>query len=341
MFYKHLFTAVFLLIASYSFGQTITLKEKKAIFDSTQKLFAGHYHFKSSVKPTLDYLNKQWKSGRYAALNTLHAFKDSLSQDLKHHTQDGHLNFFFMTADIANDTTPKPQIPWGLINDKFLNNGYTKLEVLPGNVGYMRIDAFGSPDHIIQSAFSFVKYTDALIIDLRGNGGGMLSNEVISYLLPEDSIHLNTIYWNDRTDSIYTYRKLAGPRYLDKPVYLLIDKGTFSSAEEFAYDLQNMKRAIIIGETTGGGANPGGLMPVYRFADGSRLDLYISLAHVENPITKTNWEVKGVHPDVQVPAKDALQKAHMIALEQLKQKEQHTGVQKRYSEIIDRVKMAK
>ncbi|MCU7547667.1 S41 family peptidase [Chitinophagaceae bacterium LB-8] len=337
MFYKKLLTAICLLLASYSFGQAITPKEKKAIFDSTRKLFATHYHFKSSVKPTLEYLDKQWKSGRYTALNTIDAYKDSLSRDLKHFTQDGHLNFFYLTPDIANDTAPKPQIPWGLINDKFLNNGFTKLEILPGNIGYIRIEAFGSPDQIVPSAFSFVQNTDALIIDLRGNGGGMLSNEVISYLLPEDSILVNTIFWNDHTDSIYTYRKLAGPRYLDKPVYLLTDKGTFSSAEEFAYDLQNMKRVMIIGETTGGGANPGGTMPVYRFKDGSRLDLYVSMAHVENPITKTNWEVKGVQPDVQVPAKDALQKAHMIALEQLKQKEPNNEVQKRYKDIIERV----
>jgi C-terminal processing protease CtpA/Prc len=169
----------------------------------------------------------------------------------------------------------------------------------------------------------------------------MLSNEVISYLLPEDSIHLNTIYWNDHTDSIYTYRKLGGPRYLDKPVYLLTDKGTFSSAEEFAYNLQNMKRVTIIGETTGGGANPGGLMTVYRFADGSKLDLYVSLAHVENPITKTNWEVKGIQPDVQIAAMDALKKAHVMALKQLQKKGQNNDVQKRYSEILSRVQSAR
>jgi retinol-binding protein 3 len=274
-------------------------------------------------------------------LNSRHQFTDSLAKDLKHHTQDGHLNFFHMTSDIANDTTPKPSIPWGLVNDQFLNNGFTKLEILPGDVGYMKVRAFGSFDEILPSAFTFVKHTNALIIDLRGNGGGMLSNLMLSYLLPEDSIHVNTIYWNDRTDSIFTYRKLEGPRYLDKPVYLLTDKGTFSSAEEFAYDLQNMKRVTIVGETTGGGANPGGLMPVYRFADGSRVDLYVSMAHVENPVTKTNWEVKGVRPDTPVASNEALEKAHVMALENLWQREQNKDVQKRYSEIISKVRPAK
>jgi hypothetical protein len=330
-----------MLSAITAFAQPVTTKEKEAIFTNAKKLFTEHYYFKGQVQPTVAYLDKQWKNGRYINFTTIPAFTEALGKDLKHITKDGHLNFFYQPAHLAVSTEAAPNIPWGLINVKFLNNGLTDLQILSGDIGYMKLQAFGSIEDILPGAFTFLKNTRALIIDLRGNGGGMLSNMVASYLLPEDSIHLNTIFWNNRTDSIYTYRKLEGPRYLDKPVYLLTDKVTFSSAEEFAYDLQLLKRATIVGEATGGGANPGGLMSVHTFTDGARLDMYVSTAKVENSISKTNWEGKGVQPDVATDPKDALQKAHTMALQYLAQQEPNKDMHKRYLEIINEVTAGK
>ncbi|HYJ38437.1 MAG TPA: S41 family peptidase, partial [Chitinophagaceae bacterium] len=315
MFIKQLFTSLCMLMATTTIAQQLSLKEQEEILANTKKVFAQHYHFKNQIKPTINYLDQQWRTGMYDSLTTLTAFTLALSKDLQHFTHDKHLNFFHQPAQVAKDTAPAPSIPWGLLNENFLNNGMTALQVLPGDVGYMRLQAMGWFEETMPAAFTYLQHTRALIIDLRGNGGGMLTNLISSYLLPEDSIHLITISWNQRVDSIFTVRKLNGPRYLDKPVYLLTDKGTFSSAEEFAYDLQNLKRATIVGATTGGGANPGGTLPVYTFTDGSRLDLFISMARVESPITKTNWEGTGVRPDVESLPEAALQKAHMLALE--------------------------
>ena len=338
MFLKKLLTLLCVSLASVSFSQQIGQKEKGEIIASTKKLFAQHYHYKNQVKPTLDYVDQQWKNGKYDSFTSVDEFTRALAGDLQHFTHDKHLNFFHQSAEVANDHAEQPSIPWGLLNDNFLNNGMTALQILPGDIGYMNIKAMGDFEQVAPAAFNFVSNTQALIIDVRGNGGGMLTNLLISYLLPDEKIHLNTISWNDHVDSIFNIRQLNGPRYLNKPVFVLTDHVTFSSAEEFAYDLQNMKRATIVGERTGGGANPGGTMPIYSFPDGSRLDLYISMAKVENPISKTNWEGTGIKPDVATEPTTALQKAHTLALEYLYKKETNAFIKEKYAGILIKVK---
>jgi retinol-binding protein 3 len=337
MFYRPFLIALALFCGLHTFAQTLSKKEKEAILSQTKAMLAKHYHFKQQVQPTISFLDKQWKAGAYDTISGRTGFTDALARDLKRAANDQHLNFFYTPAHLAKDPSLVQQMPWGLVEEKFLNNGLTGLQVLAGDVGYMRLQAFGAIEELLPAAFTFLANTQALIIDLRGNGGGMLSNMVSSYLLPEDSIHLVTIYWNDRTDSIYTRRHLPGPRYLNKPVYLLTDKGTFSSAEEFAYDLQALKRVTIVGEATGGGANPGGLMPIHTFPDSARIEMYVSLAHVEHALTKGNWEGKGVQPDVAVSAAQALKKAHLLAIESLRQKEENAVIKNQYGEIQKKV----
>ena len=341
MLIRNSILALSLLISTKVSAQNLSALEKEAIFNNTKKLLTENYHFKKAVSPTINYLDKKWKSGSYKSFSTLPTFTDALSKDLKSAANDRHLNFFYMEPEIATGKEEAQNIPWFLMNEKFLNNGLTNVDILPGDIGYIKIGAFGAFERALGGAFAVVENTQALIIDLRGNGGGMPSNLVSAYLFPEDSIHLSTIFWNDRTDSLFTPRKLEGPRYLNKPVYLLTDKSTFSSAEAFVYDLKAMKRVTIIGEETGGGANPGGTLPVYTFPNGARLDLYVSLAHVENAITKTNWEGTGVYPDIKVNAEVALQKAQVLALEHLAKKEQNVFLRKKYEEIIRRIDSGK
>jgi retinol-binding protein 3 len=329
--------AGFLLGNISSSAQPITKSEKDSIYSTIKMILAQHYHFQDQVKPIITFIDNQYEKGVYDTLTTRATFTDALSNDLRSIAHDQHLNLFYTPVHLVQTNQAGPMMNWGLINEKFLNNGLNGLEILPGDIGYMRLQAFGSFEELLPSAFTFLNNTQALIIDLRGNAGGMLSNYVSSYLLPEDSIHLINIYWNDRTDSIFTIRSLKGPRYLDKPVYLLTDKSTFSSAEEFAYDLQALKRVTIVGETTGGGANPGGLVPVFNFSDGSKVDMFISLAHVENAITKTNWEGKGVKPDVETEGKNALKKANQMAIEYLLKEEPNALIQNQYKILLKKL----
>ena len=332
-----LFSLLLMVFPLFSSAQSLSVKEKETIFNNVKAAIKKHYHFKNQVDNVTRQINKNWQEGRYHRLNSREEFTNELSKNLKEIANDRHLNFFYTSADIAKENAKGPEMPWGLMNSKFLNNGLNKVEILAGDIGYMRIQAFGWLDEVLPAAFKFLGETKALIIDLRGNGGGMLSNLTASYLLPEDSIHLITIFWNDRTDSIFTHRKLAGPRYLNKPVYLLTDKGTFSSAEEFTYDLQALKRVTVVGENTGGGANPGGLVPVHTFSDSSRLDLFVSMGHVENAITKSNWEGKGVVPEVKTDSAAALIEAHRMALDALIQHEKNAVIKKQYEEIKKRI----
>jgi C-terminal processing protease CtpA/Prc len=149
----------------------------------------------------------------------------------------------------------------------------------------------------------------ALIIDLRRNGGGSPGTVALvsSYLFDDEPVHLNSLYWrpSDTTQDFWTDPGVEGRKFGGaKPVYVLTSSRTFSAAEEFTYNLQTRERAVIVGETTGGGAHPGGVVQLPH-----GLNVFVPSGRAINPITKTNWEGTGIVPDVPVPAADALEAA--------------------------------
>src|SRR5260370_19281796 len=162
---------------------------------------------------------------------------------------------------------------------------------------------------------SFLANVDAIIFDLRENGGGApkMVAMISSYLFDKPT-HLNDLYnrKDDFATQYWTLPYVPGTMLADKPAFVLTSKSTFSGAEEFTYNLKNLKRATIVGETTGGGAHP---------VSGQRIDdhfmIGVPFARAVNPITKTNWEGTGVEPDVKVPAADALATAQKLAAEKL------------------------
>ncbi|HEU4754086.1 MAG TPA: S41 family peptidase, partial [Armatimonadota bacterium] len=151
------------------------------------------------------------------------------------------------------------------------NGGFRKAERLPGNIGYIDLRGFMAADVAAEpaaAAMNLLANTDALIIDLRRNGGGdpAMVALLCSYLFDEKPVHLNSLHWRtpegEHVDKFYTLASVPGKRYLGRPVYLLTSSRTFSAAEEFTYNLKNLKRATLVGETTGGGANPGGVLRI-------------------------------------------------------------------------------
>lgn len=195
------------------------------------------------------------------------------------------------------------------------NYGFRQVELLPGNIGYIRFDEFNPSEDAMQTAaaaMAFVAGCDALIFDLRYNGGG--SPEMIRFLssyLFDKPTHLNSFYdrSNDKTSEVWTLETVQGKRFGEElPVFVLTSNQTFSGAEEFAYNLRNLKRATIVGETTGGGAHP--VRPI-RVNEG--FHVMVPFARAINPISQTNWEGVGVQPHVETRAADALDKARELA----------------------------
>jgi C-terminal processing protease CtpA/Prc len=193
--------------------------------------------------------------------------------------------------------------------------GITRVQRLAGNIGYLDIRGFFPTEFAapaISAAMTLLSGTDALIIDLRSNGGG--EPETVAYLLSHffaegDARHLNDIYNRlDGTTRSYWTVPSVGARYTP-PIFVLTSHNTFSGGEEFAYDVKTQKRGTLVGEVTGGGANPGDYIPLAR-----GFIAFIPTGRAINPITRTNWEHVGVTPDVAAPAADAMRLAYSTAL---------------------------
>jgi C-terminal processing protease CtpA/Prc len=256
----------------------------------------------------------------YQQITSAQLFAETLTKDLQAISNDKHLRVRYSYAPIPvqapSGEPTATQREETRRNFAWMNHSFSKVERLPGNVGYIEFRGFLNADQgseTVAAAMNFINGTDALIIDLRKNGGGNpeMVALICSYFFGPEPVHLNDLYWREgnRTDEFWTRKEVAGKRYLNKDVYVLTSKRTFSGAEEFTYNLKNLKRATIVGETTGGGAHPG---------QGVRLNehfgMFVPSGRAISPITKTNWEGTGVKPDVEVPAEQALTTARLMAL---------------------------
>lgn len=266
------------------------------------------------------------KSGAYDAISDGDEFAAKLTEDLRAVSKDKHLGVNFSPQVIPKEepgANRKPDPEEQARRRTQMQRGncaFEKVEWLPPNIGYLKFNGFADPEicgPTVSAAMSFLANVDALIVDMRSNGGG--SPEMVAYVcsyLFSERTHLNDLYnrKENKTTEFWT-REVPGPRFVKQPVFVLTSKRTFSGAEEFTYNLKNLKRATIIGETTGGGAHP---------VSGHRIDDHFGIgvpdARAINPITKTNWEGTGVEPDIKVPANEALDVARKMAAEQLKKK---------------------
>jgi C-terminal processing protease CtpA/Prc len=233
---------------------------------------------------------------------------------------DRHLHVEYSADVLPAEATPSAgELAQRRAQDEHANYGVERVERLPGNIGYVDLRSFPKTEwagQTLAAAMTIVAHTDALIVDLRRNVGGYPATATLveSYLFDKRT-HVVDVFWRDgqRTEQFWTQDSVPGARFGGaKPVWILTSKATFSGAEQFAYDLKNLKRATVVGEATGGGANPGKFVALDE-----HFGLFLPTGRAVSPVTHGNWEGVGVEPDVPVDAGQALEAAQRLALANL------------------------
>lgn len=326
-----LITAVLVLWIAVLFSQeapapALDQARKQAVVDEIASLFNKNYIFADTAKKVEGALRAKLAAGEFDKAATAPDFARAVSAVILDVSKDRHTGFAYspaMAEDLRrlmgrSEDDAKKVRERQLEDSRRDNFGFRKVERLAGNVGYVDFRVFESPSDAgptAVAAMNFLAYCDAIIFDLRQNGGGDPAQiQLISSYLFEEPVHLNDLYARaqDRTENYWTLPFVPGAKAAKADVFVLTSSRTFSGAEEFSYNLQNLKRATIIGETTGGGAHPTNTLIVQR-----DYLLRVPFARAINPVSKTNWEGTGVKPDVAVPAAEAFDRAYALALEKL------------------------
>jgi C-terminal processing protease CtpA/Prc len=295
---------------------TVETSERDSVIDALATKLSAGYVLPDAVGRITQALRSASRGREYDG-KAAKEFAEAINRTLLNASHDKHLSVNYQPAPTVSPDAATPSVE----PRERLNFGFGKLERLRGNVGYLELLSFS--DLRQQSAetasalLSTLANFDAIILDLRRNSGGNtpMVAFVATYFFETARVHLTDIYWRDtnETNQFWTTTFVPGRRAARQPLYILTSTSTFSAAEDFCYSLQNLKRAIVVGETTGGGAHSsrGPQRLTQSFT------AIIPAGRSISPITKTNWEGTGITPDIKTSADASLGVAHLHALRSL------------------------
>lgn len=321
---------------------------KEEVVNKVADFMKDYYVFAKVGEKMGEYIKKKHSNGDYDSYMDVKEFCRKVTADLREICRDRHI-FVFYSPEEAREVAARNNLlseeEIKKINEMYFemgrrtNFGFKKMEILDGNIGYLDLRLFVNTDiagETAVGAMRFLSHSDAIIIDLRNNGGGGdgMPSLLASYFFGSENVQLSGCYFRS-TNTIqqsWTLPFVPGKRMSEIDLYILTSSSTFSAAEDFCYSLKHLKRATIIGETTKGGAHPVDVMIV----KGSILT-QISIGNSVNPITNSNWEEVGVKPDVEVPAEKALETAHLLALKNLLEKTADDALKQELRSLIKRM----
>ncbi|MET0658855.1 MAG: S41 family peptidase [Steroidobacteraceae bacterium] len=312
------------LAASQTSRVHLSAAERQAALTAINDTFERRYVFEELRPKIVERLHEAQRSGRYE-LDDPAAFADRVTEDLQAVSNDKHLVLRFDPAAYAAavaqpDSNEGEEAFW---RRRALRNhhGLTELQVLPGNVRYLKIAEFDwiqdETGLAYDDAMRFLKEGDAVIIDLRGNGGGSHSavRYLVSHFLDGGVLDMTFLEGSLPPEQSRTVEYLPAGRLRGVPLYVLIDRGVASAAEAFAYDVQQFKLGELVGAKTAGAANNPELLPI-----APAFILGISTARPVHPVSNGNWEGIGIEPTVATDPQQAFDTAYLLALQRLAQK---------------------
>lgn len=317
----------------------ITSNERAQVVGNAMVRLKAEYIAPDLAKRMAESLRKRANKNEYERIGEGQALADKLTADLRAVSHDKHLWVGYQPGGARDEPVDGPtnaeldQWRDAVARDNF---AFDKVERMQGNIGYLKFRIFAYPylaAETAAAAMTFVAHADALIVDLRDNMGGdpAMVSFMLSYLF-DSPTRLNDIRFRNGNQlrQYWTLPHVPGRRFGgSKPLYVLTSRTTFSAAEDFAYALKNTKRALIVGEASGGGAHPS-----RAFKVSEHFVVSIPYARSVSPITHDNWEGKGVPPDIVVPADQALQVAYRAALENLAAQTTDEGRKKELRDLV-------
>jgi hypothetical protein len=328
----------------------LTAAVRRAVVDTLGARLQRHYVDADTAVMIAKRLHDRLAAGAYDTITSPGRFAEALTVDMRSVNGDRHLNVTFnpdargarpgpqglqMPAVLPTPvvpSSPPPSSP-GVDAQRRTNYGLARVDILPGNVGYIDIRGFSGAQMVvgaIKSALEYLQGTDAIIFDLRKNGGGspFSVNTIISHFTTGDTIPSLTVKnrSGNQTFTRYTFATVPGPRRPTVPLYVLTSGATASAGEDFTFVLKNMKRATIVGGTTAGAGHNNAVLDL-----GEGFNASVSFTRVTDPKTGAEWERVGVTPDVPVDPARALDVAHALALETIAANEKDA----RWRRILD------
>lgn len=291
--------------------------EKRFVIERAIANLKQHYVGHDFAPRIVEKLLKNEQHGDYRLVDSAAAFASLLTRQMRNISRDNHLELVYSRVAITEDSAgPMPE---RLARYRQMMQEedctFEKVEILAHNIGYLKLNSFPDVSVCEQTArntMSSLNHVDAIIFDLRDNTGGFpdMVALIAAYLFD----HPEYLY-NPReniTSHSWTASPIHGNKLADKPVYVLTSSRTLSGAEQFSYNFKMLKRATLVGETTGGVAHAG---KFYRIDE----HFGIAIPEVEsiNPYSSADWEGTGVEPDLKTKAGDALTTAERLAASKL------------------------